>query len=405
MKTLALFGGALLALPALGGAVEELFDRVDESLTLSAFDDRWRARLSGLLDLEGYFFQQPTPGLLNTAGDRLFAPRLTLFLDTQFGPHLYAFAQSRLDRGFDPGDGPARARLDEYAIRFTPGDDGRFRLQAGKFAAVTGNWNARHLSWDNPFINAPLPYENVTTIFDREAPARAADFVHGLNEPKYEYNPVAWGPAYGTGLSASGQLGRFDYAAEMKNTSLSARPESWDATEIGFGHPTFSGRMGFRPGPEWNLGISGSAGPYLRPEAATMLPAGRGVGDYREWVVAQDLRFEWHRLQLWAEVYEARFEVPRVGEADTLAYYIEAKYKFTPRFFGALRWNQQLFGTVPNGVGGRVAWDRDLWRVDLAAGYRFTAHTQLKLQYGFQQETVGPHRSGSSVAAQFTVRF
>ena len=27
--------------------------------------------------------------------------------------------------------------------------------------------------------------------------------------------------------------------------------------------------------------------------------------------------------------------------------YIEAKYKFTPQFFGALRWNQQLFSTIP----------------------------------------------------------
>ena len=46
------------------------------------------------------------------------------------------------------------------------------------------------------------------------------------------------------------------------------------------------------------------------------------------------------------------FQVPRVGDADTFAYYLEGKYKFTPQLFGALRWNQQLFATVPDGLGG-----------------------------------------------------
>ena len=80
-------------------------------------------------------------------------------------------------------------------------------------------------------------------------------------------------------------------------------------------------------------------------EAEPTLPPGRDIGDYREFVLGQDVSFAWRHLQLWAEFYEARFEVPRVGNADTFAYYyIEAKYKFTPQLFGAIRWNQQLFG-------------------------------------------------------------
>jgi hypothetical protein len=48
----------------------------------------------------------------------------------------------------------------------------------------------------------------------------------------------------------------------------------------------------------------------------------------------------------WAEVFETRFEVPNVGNAD-LSYYLEAKYKITPQLFVALRWNQQLYGESP----------------------------------------------------------
>lgn len=386
--------------------VDDFLDRLDAELTVTAFEDNLRARLSGTIDLEMYHFQQPAPGLINSQIDNLFNPRLTLFLDAQLGSQIYFFAQSRLDRGFDPSDRGAQIRLDEYALRFTPWDDGRFNLQAGTFATMVGNWVPRHLSWENPFINAPLIYENVTPIRDKSAPYSALDFIYGPSYyKKYAFNPVIWGPSYASGISVSGRLGRFDYAAEMKNASLSSRPESWHLTQVGFENPTFSGRAGFRPNQAWNFGLSASEGPYFRPEAERTLPRGRGIGDYREFVLGQDVSFAWHHLQLWAEFYEARFQVPRVGNADTFAYYIEAKYKFTPQLFGALRWNQQLFSNVNDGYGGRVRWSQDLARIDVAATYRFTSHTQLKLQYSFQQETTGPGNDNHLLAAQFTVRF
>ena len=395
----------LLACTARAVEVDDLLDRLDSALTVTAFQDNLRARLSGTIDIEGYHFQQPAPGLIDSKIDNLFNPRLTLFLDAQLGSHIYFFAQARLDRGFDPSDHGAQVRLDEYAFRITPWEDGRFTLQVGKFATVVGNWVPRHLSWENPFINAPLIYENVTAIGDKAAPASPLDFIRRFHGEKYEFNPVIWGPSYATGISVSGRLGKFDYAAEMKNSSLSSRPESWNVTAIGFNEPSFNARLGFRPNQMWNFGLSASDGAYFRPEAERTLPPGRDIGDYRELVLGQDVSFAWHHLQLWAEFYEVRFEVPRVGDADTFAYYFEAKYKFTPQFFGALRWNQQLFDSVNNGVGGRVRWSQDLGKIDIAAGYRFTPHTQLKLQYSFQQETTGPRDNNHTLAAQFTVRF
>jgi hypothetical protein len=386
--------------------VDDLLDRLDNALTIAAFGGDLRARLSGTIDTEFYNFDQPAPGLIDSSIDTLFNPRLTLFLDTQVGSQIYFFAQSRLDRGFDPSNHGAQIRLDEYALRITPWEDGRLTLQIGKFATVVGNWVPRHLSWENPFINAPLIYENVTPIQDKSAPFSPLYFIYGpYYYGKYAFNPVIWGPSYASGISVSGRLGRFDYAAEMKNASLSSRPESWNVTETGFDNPTFTGRLGFRPNEAWNFGLSASEGAYLRPEAEATLPRGHGIGDYREFVLGQDASFAWHHLQLWAEFYEARFEVPRVGDADTFAYYFEAKYKFTPQLFGALRWNQQLFSNVPDGTGGQVRWSQDLWRIDAAAGYRFTSHIQLKLQYSFQQETTGPHDDNHLIAAQLTVRF
>ena len=414
MKIVRVVGLCLSTLTA-SALAQDFLDRVDESLTISAFHDNVRARLSGLIDLEFFRIDQPPPGLIDTDEHFLFNPRLTLFLDAQLGSGVYVFVQSRADRGFDPSDDGLQIRLDEYALRITPWEDGRVNLQIGKFATVVGNWVSRHLSWENPFITAPLPYENLTAIWDVQAADSVATLLgwaHVETTPgnfggdeladKYLRSPIIWGPSYASGISAAGRMGKFEYATEIKNRSLSSHPGAWDATKIQWQHPTFNGRLGFRPNEIWNFGFSASTGTYLRPEAEGTLARGHGLGDYRQIVFGQDISYAWRHLQIWAEFYETRFEIPGVGNADTFAYYVEAKYKFAPQLFGALRWNQQLFSTIGE-TDSR--WGREIWRIDSALGYRFTAHTQLKLQYSFQRENSAPRDFGHLFATQFTVRF
>ena len=384
---------------------EEWLDRLDDALTVSAWNNQVRTRLSGLVDLEAYHFEGEPPGLIDTSRVNFAAPRLTLLLDSQVGSHVYVFAQARLDRGFDPGDFGTRFRLTEYAVRLNPEIDGPLTLQLGKAATVIGNWVPRHLSWENPFITAPLPYENVTAIYDREAPLSKDDFLHGPAERKYEYIPAIWGPVYATGGSVAYRAGDFDLAAEIKNAALSSRPSVWDLTRSGLDQPTFSGRIGYRPGVSWNLGLSASTGAYMTPESIPTLPAGPRYGDYRQTLIGQDVGFAWHHWQLWAEAYEVRFEVPRVGNADLLVWYAEAKYKFSTCWFAAVRWNQEQFATVDDGAGGREQWGSNLWRTEFALGFRPSAHTQIKLQYSVQRTYSGPAESSQTLAAQFTLRF
>jgi hypothetical protein len=398
-----------LVLTFQNAARADFLEKTHKALSLNDPQDRFHLQLSGLVDLETYSIDQSAPALLFTDDDFLLNPRLTLFLDAQIGSTVYVFAQARVDRGFDPSNGGAEVRLDEYFVRYSPAKS--VHLQIGQFATVVGNWVARHDSWQNPFINAPLPYENLTGIWDSWAPedrdellgwGHVGEYDNGDYSDKIWRNPIIWGPSYASGIAVSGSVGRFDYAGEMKNAALASRPDSWRITQVGFDHPTFNTRLGFRPDEMWNLGVSASAGPYFTSDAALSLPAGRGVGDYRELVLAQDLSFAWHHLQLWAELYEARFEVPRFGNADTFAYYLEAKYKLTTQLFGALRWNQQLFGTIRD-EDHRAKWGNDVWRIDAALGYRFTDCLQGKVQYSFSRES--SQMGGHLVATQLTLKF
>jgi hypothetical protein len=387
-------------------AQDDPLESLASSLKFSAFDGNVNARISGLLDLEGYYVQQPPPGLIDTNHNYLFNPRLTLYLDAQIGPKFYFFAQARVDRGFDPADDNMQIRLDEYALRYTPWNDGRLNVQLGKFATVVGNWTSRHDSWENPFITAPLPYENLTSIWDSTAADSFGTVLSWVGSDKYQRNPIIWGPSYTTGAAVSGRLGKLDYAAEIKNAALSSRPDTWNITNQTFTHPTFSGRIGCRPGEEWNLGFSASVGDYLMPDAASTVPPGHMFGDYREILFGQDISYAWHHWQVWAEVFETRFVIPGVGNADTLAYYVEAKYKFTPQLFAALRWNQQVYNNVQDEDWESYPWSNDVWRIDAALTYRFTPDMQAKLQYSFMRIYGGEEQQYENfVALQFTVRF
>jgi hypothetical protein len=398
-------------------AAEDTLDRLGEALTFSNASGGVRLRVSGIIDAEYYDLALPAPGLLFTDQTTLFNPRLSLFADAQLGPRVYFFAQVRIDHGFDPNDeNDVECRLDECALRVALGEGDHFSIQLGKFATVVGNWVPRHHSWENPFITAPVPYENLTGIWDVVAahswnqvlawahirpPATPA----GEHADKYFRMPIIWGPSYATGVALSGQVGNFDGSIEVKNAALASQPATWAPDPDQWRYPAVSARVGWRPNAMWNIGTSASTGPYLLRSADPTLAPGFDSGDYRQVVFGQDIGFAWHHWQLWAEWYANRFEIPQVGDARTVAWYVEAKYKFTPQFFGALRWNQQYFSSVPDGQGGETPWGRDLWRVDASGGYRFTPHVQLKAQYSFQHEERNEHAESHLIAVQLAVKF
>ncbi len=417
------YGMMLLTLSAF--AQMEWLDQVENHLQWESPEGNIRTKVSGILDMEGYYIDQEPPALISSDDTFFFNPRLSLFLDAEIGEHIYAFAQVRADQGFDPDyNGKYTARFDEYLIRYKAFSDEHLNFQVGKFATVVGNWTQRHDSWNNPFINAPLAYENVTTITDKTVPGGPAGFLGRKNftDNKHTWLPLIWGPADTSGLSVFGTVQKWSYAFAVKNASISSSTSNWDGTDQNWSDPTYSGRIGYRPNMNWNLGSSFSVGPYLKDQAVPFLSApgpsayvggpatilkssGKGIEDYLQITLAQDISFEWHHLQLWGELFLSRFEVPNVGDADTMAYFLETKYKFSPSFSGALRWNQQLFDEIKDGTGGHQPWDRDAWRVDTAAAYRFNRHLQGKLQYSYFNQNGEQDQGEQMIAAQLTLRF
>src|SRR5476649_814277 len=106
---------AFLALVRTAGAAEDFFDSIDDHLKFSAYHDYLTARLSGHLDLEEYYIQQPPPGLIYAEHNFVFNPSLTLNLDVQIGPQLYLFGEAALEHGYDPTDEGVQINAVQYA--------------------------------------------------------------------------------------------------------------------------------------------------------------------------------------------------------------------------------------------------------------------------------------------------
>ena len=417
---------ALLLFSTVSATAQSVLETVDEALTVATPNQMFRADLSGLIDLELYAPDAPAMGLLNTDDDVFFNPRLTLFLDLQATEHLRGHVQMRVDRGFDPGfaaDG--QTRLDEYFLEWKPLEKSWINFRLGKFATAFGSWTGRRLSWDNPFITAPMAYNDMLPVTDETFVPLGGIAGRRFNADNRDtWLPIIWGPSYATGASVFGQVGPVDYAFEVKNAALSSAPRNWDAIQGGWEGTTYTGRVGLRPAPEWNLGASYSHGPYLNNALSDFFvfitPTPNGAPseprDYNQTTFGLDASWAHGPWQVWGEVMTSRFETPNAGGTRAIGNHIhnvsgavrvwsgfvEVKRKLGPQWWVATRWNQSWFGDLP---GTDTAWDNDGWRADVSVGYRFSRHLQAKLQYSMAGREGAGREGHHLLAGQITLKF
>jgi enoyl-CoA hydratase/carnithine racemase len=64
---------------------------------------------------------------------------------------------------------------------------------------------------------------------------------------------------------------------------------------------------------------------------------GDDIGDFPQIVVATDFAYAARRWRAWSEVFFSRFDVPNVGNLDTLAYYVEAQLEPVAQWFLSAR--------------------------------------------------------------------
>ncbi len=354
--------------------------------TAQDHSDGWEWSLGGSFENTFLAVEGPSPSLVKFDEGSYYLPRLELELEIRPSDYLFFHTTVRYDRGFDAGDVPdGEFRIDEAFLRYRPLGDQRLNFQIGKFATAFGGYVSRHDFYDDPFLVAPLPYGEILGVPVRNPrgaslnaiAARARGTAPGVfTSPKINWASTIWGPAYTTGASVFGSVGKIDYALEIKNVEPGAHASQWDLKSGDFDDPTFAGRIGYRPDASWNLGLSFSRGPYLNPEANDLLPDGLDRGDLPNTKIGFDARWAHGDFIFSGEVIYSSYETLQTDDLESLSWYLQSRWKAAPGIWLAARLGQ----TINNEVNG-LEWSPDLFRAELAAGWRITPDLLLKAQY------------------------
>jgi hypothetical protein len=376
-------------IPAVARAGDPLDDVVDQIRDMTSFQT---AKGDVSLDFDFYatvdnwVISQPPPGIMVTGQNYLNSPRLSMLGTLQVQEWLSIFALGDVDRGFDPTDGSIQIRPDVYYAKISPFGG----ILQGKFGAIPtsfGQWVNRHFSWQNPLVNAPLAYEWFMAI--RGDTARITPKTQPAN--RSTWLPIVWGPSYTSGGQFNGTLDRIDWAFEFKNDALSSAVPYWQLWEnpLDGSALTYTGRLGWRPTTEWNIGASGSTGSYVVPNSFP------GWQNYLQNTAGVDVSWAHGDLELWGEALWSSFDVrssplSQAGTVGVVSYFMETRWRFDAQWWLAGRWNQQLYGDAP---GTSDSWDNDVWRIDACLGWRVDRTLTVKTQFSYTDES-GPPPTG-----------
>jgi hypothetical protein len=305
-----------------------------------------RILFQGILDAELYDTDTGSILLARNEGDIATLGRLQLWTAFQLTPslQLYALGESEIDNF--TGDTETESELDQAALRYNRQSAPWFSVEAGKLLSPLATYSERRLSTRNPLIGQPYAY--------------AAN--------------------YPLGVKVAGSAGWLDYQAALIDTPASdpdfqaIDPDSAYRPVLGFGVTPLTGLR---------IGFTWTQGPYLNREISPYLPAGRQWRDYDQRVMGLDLQFSRGYLEVSGQVLQTRYEVPILGRTDDYTtYFLELKYTFTPRLFGAVRYQDVEASYVD--YPEHNYWYTEIRKfraLEVGVGYRFSPELLGKVAY------------------------
>lgn len=303
-----------------------------------------RVEIKGLQDLELYKTDPASLLLSKNDGELAGAGRLRLWAAAEFMPGFQGLILGELEGGKATGESGTSAAIEQAFLRYTS-TRAHLMVDAGRVVSPVGNFSKRYLSNVNPLISGPASYDVV----------------------------------YPEGVVVTGTLSWFDYRAAVIDRPLSNAnyaPEgdrSW--------RPTVE--VGFTPVIGLRIGAYATQGTYLGEGIGWALPAGQGWRRFDQGIAGVTLEFSRGHFELNGDYAFACYAVPTHGElSHGQAWFLEPKYTWTPRFFTAIRIEQNDYPYIqPIDSTLWIAQNVAFHDVEAGAGWRFTPDLVLKASY------------------------
>jgi hypothetical protein len=261
-------------------------------------------------------------------------------------------------------------------------------VHVGRIPPIIGGFSRHAYGRDNLVVGQPLAYQYLTSLRPDALPASVDDLVRMRArgwQPSYPIGSTSLEPGvplvsvskWDTGISGIWQNGWLDLSAAVTQgaPAVPVVRETNDSL-------MWSGRAAARLPGGVTLGASGARGTWLTERVLDLTPTGRETPATQS-IVATDIEIGSGPWLVRGEWLRSVFELPISLEPqprtalDAWSAFVEARYRPAPRWQVGLRVERLAFGSVPGGPG-RVTWDADVDRVEVALGFRATRRIELR---------------------------
>jgi len=334
-----------------------------------------RFLVEGILDAELYKTDASSRFLSRNEGDVASLGRLQLWSAFQISPGLQIYALGEIETDNSGEKRETESEIEQFALRYLSQSSPYYFLEAGKILSPLSVYSNRHLSTQNPLIGQPYSY--ITS--------------------------------YPLGIQAAGAAGSLDFRAALLDQPdinpkyIPADPDSAFRPALGFGVTLLTGLR---------FGFSYTEGPYLNRQLGAYLPPGADWHDFDQRILGFDFQFGRGYLELNGLLVVAQYDVPFNSEGtDDTSYYLELKYTWTPRLYGAVRFESNEAAFIRHlGDMSWLAQSGKFRDVEIGLGYRFSPDTLLKVAYrrdDWSEETALENslKNGHSLALQLSHHF
>ncbi|MGH8014772.1 MAG: hypothetical protein ACREBV_01115 [Candidatus Zixiibacteriota bacterium] len=241
-----------------------------------------------------------------------------------------------------------------------------------------GSFGSRTYSDKNPLIGTPLLYNFHTALTPGALGQQGtiSELLAEKNDRSYYGVPVIYDACWSTGGELYGSAGKFDYSLGFMFGSVS-NPSLDQTREM----PQFTTHWTYNFQPGLKVGMSAFMGPYLSKddieEYGSLTPV-PDPNDYFNTGVGYELYYSTRFLEIYSEGYTTSWEYPGLPDLTAMAGYLEAKYKFHPRWYAAGRFDLVEPGKIDVSPGVEEKWDYPLKRYEFGLGYKPSRSATVK---------------------------
>ncbi|MBM3329558.1 MAG: hypothetical protein FJY67_08840 [Calditrichaeota bacterium] len=254
---------------------------------------------------------------------------------------------------------------------------GGLTIKFGAIPSPFGNFSHRSTYYNQSgLIGVPVIW-HYSTPLQRFGQSSNASLMSGRNRVNNGL-PLAYDACWENGLAFLWRRGMIDATAAVTTSTLSNMSAQ---NNKGFQQIY---RLGAAFGPGFRSGVSWSQGPYVEPEAATVLP--ERVIAYQQTAEGFYVEHLFDHWEFYGEVLRSTWEAAYVYENEVSATggYLEGRWNFRPGWFMAARVDQLVFdkiSTTNDGLGPKATWGFDFLRYEAALGWRPSRSTMVRLDY------------------------